>query len=155
MQLLRAAVKNILIFNTSAEAADPIYVIRATEFNGYTDSDIPVVVGYDQAHYESLHPSTELDIAKTIELVNSYIAGSYGYHKKDLQFLISSTNKQITIKNETEFPLLQPANKEIKLKSRNMIGRKEKLESKGPQQDTLKDSTGVEISETFMKLKEI
>ena len=59
--------KDIPIFNTNVVAADPIYVIRATEFDGFTDSDFPVVVGYDQTHYESLHPSTELDIAKTIE----------------------------------------------------------------------------------------
>ena len=90
--------KNILIFNTSAVAADPIYVIRATEFNGFTDSETPVVVGYDQTHYESLHPSTDADIVKTIDLVNSYIAGTYGYHKKDLPFLISSSNNQTTTK---------------------------------------------------------
>ena len=57
--------KNILIFNTSTEAAYPIYVIKVTEFDGFIDSEIPVVVGYNQVHYESLHPVTEADIEKT------------------------------------------------------------------------------------------
>ena len=34
--------KNILIFNTSLEASDPIYVIRAEEYGGFADSDIPL-----------------------------------------------------------------------------------------------------------------
>ena len=101
--------KNILIFNTSVVAADPIYVIRAAEFNGFTDCEIPVVVGYDQTHYESLHPSTEADILKTIDLVNSYTAGTYGYTKKDLPILLSLTDKVDKNNYENEFPLLQPA----------------------------------------------
>jgi hypothetical protein len=76
--------KNILIFNTSLEAADPIYVIRAEEFGGLTDSDIPVVVGYNQVHYESLHPISQADIEITKLLVNSYISGNYEYKKKDI-----------------------------------------------------------------------
>ena len=50
--------KNILIFNTSKDAHCPIYVIQAAEFGGYIDTDIPVVVGYNQVHYESLQPAT-------------------------------------------------------------------------------------------------
>ena len=59
--IARGCHKNILIFNTSLEAADPIYVIKADEFGGYADSDIPVVVGYNQVHYESLHPISQAD----------------------------------------------------------------------------------------------
>ena len=56
--------KNILIFNTSLTAADPIYVIRANEYGGITDSDIPVVLAYNQHHYESLHPISLTDIER-------------------------------------------------------------------------------------------
>ena len=134
MRLLRAATKTFLFFYTSPVAADPIYVIRATEFDGFTDSDIPVVVGYDQTHYESLHPSTDADIVKTIGLVNSYMAGTYGYHKNDLPFLIATTNNQTTTNvdtenYETEFPQLPPAHKNILSKSSRII-QKEKVESK-------------------------
>ena len=114
--------KNILIFNTSTEAADPIYVIQAKEFGGFSDTDIPIVVGYNQVHYESLHPVTETDVEKTKELVNSYISGTYGFKKNDIQFLTSSaseeksSNKPFESKStsfripnsyEEEFPLLK------------------------------------------------
>jgi hypothetical protein len=152
--------KNILIFNTSPVAADPIYVIRATEFDGFTDSDIPVVVGYDQTHYESLHPSTDADIVKTIGLVNSYMAGTYGYHKNDLPFLIASTNNQTTTNvdtenYETEFPQLPPVHKNILSKSSNII-QKEKVESKPtPHGNTLRDSSDTDTPNNFLKLQEL
>ena len=82
--------KNILIFNTSPEAADPIYVIEANEFGGSADSKIPVVVAYNQVHYESLHPVTKDDIEKTIDLVKAYVDGTYAYKKTDIPFLISN-----------------------------------------------------------------
>ena len=110
--------KNILIFNTSLEAEDPIYVIQAEEFGGIADIDIPVVVAYNQVHYESMHPITQEDIEKTKLLMNSYIAGTYEYTKQDIPFLISRSRKEANLlKNkcrvnpiisysETEFPPL-------------------------------------------------
>ena len=86
--------KNILIINTSEEAADPIYVIKAEQYGGIIDPDIPVVVGYNQVHYESLHPATKTDIEKTKILVNTYISGNYQYQKRDIPYLISSTSEQ-------------------------------------------------------------
>ena len=44
----RGCRKNILIFNTSSEATFPVYLIEAKEFGGFTDSDIPVILGYNQ-----------------------------------------------------------------------------------------------------------
>ena len=92
--IARGCRKNILIFDTSIEASDPIYVIRAEEFGGYVDSDIPIVIGYNQVHYESLHPASEDDIQKTIELINSYISGSYEFKKSDISFLINSASEE-------------------------------------------------------------
>ena len=86
--------KNVLIFNTSIQAADPIYVIKANEFGGYADSDIPVVLAYNQVHYESLHPSTSEDIEKTKLLVNTYLNGEYGFNKNDIQLLVEETSSQ-------------------------------------------------------------
>ena len=85
--------KNILIFNTHANASDPIYVIRATEFGGSTDSNIPVVIAYNNYHYESLHPKSLEDIEKTISLVNSYSQGNYEFSKEDIPYLISIEDK--------------------------------------------------------------
>ena len=153
--------KNILIFNTSAVAAGPIYVIRATEFDGFTDSDIPVVVGYDQTHYESLHPSTDADILKTNDLVNSFLAGTYGYHKNDFPFLFASTNNQTTsnvdIDNfDTEFPQLPPTNKNILSKSSSLIIEKEKEESKPtPHGNTWRNFSDTDTLNNFLKLQEL
>ena len=63
--------KTILIFNTSTSASSPIYVVKPTHFGGFEDCDIPVILGYNQYHYESLHPLTEEDIDKTKALVES------------------------------------------------------------------------------------
>ena len=105
--------KNILIFNTSIQAQDPIYVIEAKEFGGFVDSEIPVVLAYNQVHYESLHPLTPEDIEKTKALVISYNNGGYGYQKKDIEYLISETNDF-----ETNIPPHPDvANKQVKLKT--------------------------------------
>ena len=94
--------KDILIFNTSTNAYDPIYVIRANKFGGYTDTNIPVVVGYNGVHYESLHPFSEKDTEKTKTLVKSFTDGSYSFDKKDYHHNISSSDiKYIKVKNET------------------------------------------------------
>ena len=84
--------KNILIINTSLEASSPVYVIRPEEFGGIRDSDVPIVLAYNQVHYESLHPVSNLDVEKTKLLVNSYIAGTYTFKREDIGFLISPTH---------------------------------------------------------------
>ena len=109
--IARGCNKNILIFNTDVEAADPIYVVEANQFGGFTDSDIPVVVAYNQVHYESLHPITNHDIEKTKMLVNSYTAGTYQYKKKDIPFLIadSSERKSETVFVKSQYDVMFPS----------------------------------------------
>ena len=89
--------KNLLIFNTSPEAADPIYVIESGKFGGKLDSEFPVVIAYNQSHYESLHPLSIEDREKTKTLVNTYVNGSYSFTKKDIPYLINfkSENKNL------------------------------------------------------------
>ena len=96
--IARGCNKNILIFNTNIEAADPIYVIQANHFGGFSNTDIPVVIAYNQVHYESLHPLTDQDTEQTKMLMHSYINGTYQYKKKDIPFLflllLGKTQKQ-------------------------------------------------------------
>ena len=96
--IARGCNKNILIFNTNIEAADPIYVIQANHFGGFSDTDIPIVIAYNQVHYESLHPLTDQDTEQTKMLMHSYINGTYQYKKKDIPFLflllLGKTQKQ-------------------------------------------------------------
>ena len=96
--IARGRKRNILIFNTSTEAFDPIYVIKRSQFSGEIDSDIPVVLAYNQVHYESLHPTNLEDIDKTKSLVNSYITGSYDFHRNDMPYFIFS---DIELREET------------------------------------------------------
>ena len=104
--------KNILIFNTSKEAPDPIYVIKAAEFGGNIDTEIPVVVGYNQVHYESLHPATEKDIEKTKLLVNAYTNGSYSFDR--VEYLSNILPRKIKDQNyDMDFPALQTKNKKL------------------------------------------
>ena len=63
-------------------------------FGGVRDSDIPIVLAYNQSHYESMHPKSPEDVQKTIELIRQYINGDYPYSKKDIDYLTTpfSTN---------------------------------------------------------------
>ena len=89
--------KRILIFNTNVNITttghDPISVVDPRDYGSDLDSEIPVVLAYNLVHFESLHPVDELDIEKTIKLVNSYSAGSYkdeyGFARCDIPHLIS------------------------------------------------------------------
>ena len=86
--------KNILIFNTSVAAYDPVYVVEASKFGGIADSDIPVVVCYNQVHYESLHPTTIEDIDKTKLLVTSYLNGIINITSRTSHFLLLHQDKR-------------------------------------------------------------
>ena len=81
--------KNILIFNVFEGALDPIFVLEPSKFGGSLDSDIPVVICYNNNHYESLHPVSCEDIKLTQKLVQSYLDGNYGFDNLDLKYLLS------------------------------------------------------------------
>ena len=91
--------KRILIFNTSENLLhDPISVVDPKQFDWRIDIDdmTPVVVAYNNYHYESLEPVDEQDQQQTIKLVNSYINGryniDYGFTRLDIKNLISPVN---------------------------------------------------------------
>ena len=76
--------KRILIFHTNVGPTvhDPISVVDPRDYGGHIDSDIPVVVGYNLVHYESLHPLAEDDVKETVRLVNSYSCKPSRYRKE-------------------------------------------------------------------------
>ena len=68
--------KRILIFNISENLQhDPISVVDPNHFDVRieVDNTTPVVVAYNNYHYESLHPVDDQDRQETIRLVQSYI----------------------------------------------------------------------------------
>ena len=51
--------KFLLIFNTNLNTPhDPIYVLNPSKFNVTADTEIPIVLAYNQSHYESMEPCT-------------------------------------------------------------------------------------------------
>ena len=66
--------KVLLIFNTNPEAAhDPIYVVDPRQFNVQADTSVPIILAYNQSHYESLHPCSNKDILTSINLVKEFL----------------------------------------------------------------------------------
>ena len=88
--------RKILIFNTSENLLhDPISVVDPECYDSRIkiDTETPVVVVYNNYHYENLLPVDEQDRQETIRLVDSYIKDrykeEYGFTKKDITYLIS------------------------------------------------------------------
>ena len=93
--------KRLLIFNTHLDSPhDPIYVCDPCMFGIEPDTEIPVVLAYNMSHYESLHPDTDTDAAKTVTLVAQYMSGQYSFARKDLPFLL--TVDETTEKSESD-----------------------------------------------------
>jgi hypothetical protein len=81
--------KILLIFNTNPQSPhDPIYVVDPRQFNMEADSVIPIILAYNQSHYESLHPCSDADIQATADLVVEYLDNRYRYSKKDFPLLL-------------------------------------------------------------------
>ena len=88
--------KRILIFNTHENLLhDPISVVDPNHYDASIEADdeTPVVVAYNNYHYENLHTIDDQDRTETIKLAESYIKDryykEYGFTKKDMKYLIS------------------------------------------------------------------
>ena len=97
--------KNLLIFNTSHLAHSPIYVVTASTFGGFADSDIPVCLAYDQAHYEAMVPNSVEDINKTIVLMRQFLQGHYTLEMIDIP-LFKKTIVDLRKNYDDDFPVL-------------------------------------------------
>ena len=87
--------KDVLIFNTSPRAHSPIFVVEASTLgNRPANTDIPVIMAYDQSHYESLVPDTDDDILKTIALKKNYLEGKYERKNNDVPILREQIQEQ-------------------------------------------------------------
>ena len=104
--------KNILIFNTSAQAHSPIYVVTASTFGEHADTEIPVCLAYDQSHYESLVPNSEEDINKTVVLSNKYLNGEYDFKMEDVP-IFKKQEINLKSKYDEDFPVISSINKKI------------------------------------------
>ncbi|XP_035292059.1 uncharacterized protein LOC118237448 isoform X1 [Anguilla anguilla] len=76
--------KDILVFNTpwkttNAQPHSPIYVISADAIDpaNARDTHVPLVLAYNGHHFESLIPVSNVDVDKTIVLVDAYKTGTY------------------------------------------------------------------------------
>ena len=91
--------KDILIFNTSPLAHHPVYVVEASMLlDKGANTEIPICLAYDQAHYEMLVPNTEKDVIETIRLKKEILEGNYSMTMKDLSETLD--NEQYYSKSE-------------------------------------------------------
>ena len=100
--------KILLIFNTNENTPhDPIYIVDPSNFNVRPDTEIPILLSYNLAHYESMEPCTEADIQATIELVKEYQEGRYRFRRNDIPTLLSlnveSSNEGAESQHKHEF----------------------------------------------------
>ena len=95
--------KVLLIINTNSNTPhDPIYVCDPRKFSVQPDTKVPIVLAYNMAHYESLHPLTPADTQKTSELVEQYLAGNYPFGRGDMNYLLSTDNMEEPTANHDE-----------------------------------------------------
>ena len=64
--------KNILVFNTSPDAATPITVHMASQLGGSTTTNIPILLCYSDQHYEGVLPTSQQSQQMTVELVQQH-----------------------------------------------------------------------------------
>ena len=78
--------KDILIFNAHPDGAfDPIFVIEASKIGDRSPStEIPVILAYNNVHYESLLPISKEDELKTVRLKKDYLSNNYMICKNDI-----------------------------------------------------------------------
>ena len=70
--------KDVVIFNTSSRANCPVYVVQASSLcKQSSNTEIPIILAYNQSHYEMLLPVTNKDLEKTIQLKKDVINGNY------------------------------------------------------------------------------
>ena len=99
--------KYLLIFNTNIETPhDPIYVVDPRKFGVSTDTEVPVILSYNLSHYESMHPVTQIDIGKTMQLVQEYLEGNYKFGRHDLHSLLEIESE--VDRSDVDWPELIP-----------------------------------------------
>ena len=124
--------KLLIIFNTDPQSPhDPIYVVDPRQFNVEADSNIPIMLAYNQSHYESLHPRTDADIQAATELAREYLDNRYRYGKEDFPFLLGLEDEQPNSNNyfedddnfQTTTKIKMKKERQIQLKMMNIVSR--------------------------------
>ena len=119
--------KILLIFNTNPDSPhDPIYVVDPRQFNIQADTNIPIILAYNQSHYESLQPHTEGDIQATVDLVADYLNNRYRFSKKDFPILLGLDNESQQKEHRQDNDNQQFERKTVAAKEESLISPKEK-----------------------------
>ena len=112
--------KILLIFNTNPQSPhDPIYVVDPRQFNMEADSAVPIILAYNQSHYESLHPCSDADIQATADLVVEYLDNRYRYSKKDFPLLLGLDGESRPMEHRQDGGNLSSFNQEYSSKTIN------------------------------------
>ena len=85
----RGCKKTLMIFYINPLATQSLEVVKPQHFGEVPTTDIPVILSYDQNHYENFIPATLQDMQQSVELVELYFNGSYTFRPLDIPYLIS------------------------------------------------------------------
>ena len=140
--------KDILIFHTRGDGQlDPISVVQAVTLgNRPANSDIPVLLAYNQVHFEGLVPNTPLDLQKTVHLKMQYITNKYTIQKKDIPVFATQqlTYAQTVRKSQNLAPENMKTSKNTTKQSsnlRNENGNSQQSSSEAKKRIKIKDMT--------------
>lgn len=85
MAILHCVRKNALIFNIcDSNEQSPVSAIRADNFGGEADIEVPFVMVYDGSRYGSLIPVSDRDVQKTIYIIQQLNSFEESAHNEQL-----------------------------------------------------------------------
>ena len=97
-----------MIFNTQVHGAfDPIFVVEASTLDGRkANTRDPVILAYNEVHYEGMVPNTEKDRLKIALLKEQYLSNQYFVKKQDIpvfQGLLQQIEREEKLKQKPTY----------------------------------------------------
>ena len=151
--------KDILIFNTSPLAHHPVYVVEASRLlDQRANTEIPICLAYDQAHYEMLVPNTEKDVIETIRLKKEILEGNYSMTMKDLSETLDNEQYYSKSENITYAEVLKSSSqkntRKRKLTNQKQLPHLEHEEKVAEKHDEINVSNWKKMEESILRKKE-
>ena len=145
--------KILLIFNTNLNSPhDPIYIVDPLQFNVRPDTEIPIVLAYNMAHYESMHPCTPADIQLTVNLITQYQEGRYQFRRSDLPFLLGQQTdnntfcQDVIVQKSTNKELVDPSKQKASI-TKGKQGTHYTPRQKAEQQSASRGKQGINLDQ--------
>jgi hypothetical protein len=152
--IAHATQKDILIFNTQVHGAfDPIFVVEASTLDGrQANTRDPLILAYNEVHYEGLVPNTEKDRLKIALLKEQYLSNQYFVKKQDIpvfQGLLQQIEREEKLKQKPTYADTLKSERTSPVKAKSSVILDSEFQSYGIH----KKETSYLIFEDFKKIK--